>query len=440
MALPSRRGTPPRPPPAVLAALLALSCLPGCWSANEMIAGAASRGRPYQEYARDPIALAAIHTVAVLPFDNRAPGPGFNGEEFAVKLASQLGGRGQFKVLYPQDFIDLASRQNRADGRRRDELATRLRLGLPLAEADEAWLRGDPRREVDPVRNLDDALRLARRLEADAVITGYATDFDASVRPRLAITLRLVATGRSEAATRALAAMAVSGVPLDGGGGGARQIIYTRQQVFDSREGNVNRSVRAYTTTHVTDHHPDGYRAYTSSMSRYYDVCANQLAASLAKTRGEAVAETRRLARLRSRNGTAGDASVDRLLARRARDAELPDTETRLRPAGHYDRHLPDARSVLDREDDRLMSWRGDGAAIREPHGEERVLRDRATGPDARDIALAGYAPDADGLWDRSSDPEGPDDFWRPAVYAARRPDRALRAAERDGGPDSPYD
>ena len=426
--------------------LLAAACLPwlsGCMSVNEMVAGATSKSVPWQEYAQDPIALAAIHTVAVLPFDNRAPGPGFDGRDFALKLASQLGAKGQFKVIYPRDFLDLADRHNRADRRRFEELEYRRRLGLALEEDDSAWLADGPRRPMDPARSLDDALRLARMLEADALIVGHATDFEVSLRPRLAIHLRLVATGRSEEATRELAALTMSGVPLDGGGG-PRQVIYTRQEVFDAREGNINRNVRAWTATHATDHHPDGYRAYTSSMSRYYDVCANTLAASLARTKKEAVAETRRLARLRGRPAAAADAAVERLLARRARDAELPDTETALRPAAHYDRNYPDARRALAAAgaagDDRIMSWRGDGAALRAPWPEERQYRDAATGPDARDISQAGYAPDAWRLEALAGGGAGPDTAWRPSVWEQRHPDRAFQAALREREAASPYE
>lgn len=428
----------PRHLPTLLLLTLPLLTTPGC-KTNEGLAALASKSVPHQEYPTDPIALAHIMTVAVLPFDDRASTPGFDGELFATKLANQLGGHGEFRVIFPRDFLALAEKQNRAEQRRQQELQTRQRLGLEMTDAQRQRLAQGPAPRLDPVRNIDQAILLAHGLNADAVITGHALDFDASMRPRMTINFSLTAL-QNPNPDGDLVNMTRSGVPR-GGGSRAHHVVYRRQQVFDAREGNINNSIRAYTNIHVTDNHPNGYRSYLTSMPHYYDICANILAQSLAKAKRDAVKEVERLARA----GQRPDGSDPRLeaaararaleAARHRRDGELADTETLNRPAAHYDRDYPEARRVVDREDARIRSWRADEGhwPLRAADSTERHYRDTATGPDVRDPAGTGYVPDADAMLEGSLlNGRDRDSLWRPSDYDTYNPDKALRRVEGD--------
>ncbi|MDR1745512.1 MAG: hypothetical protein LBS30_07150, partial [Planctomycetota bacterium] len=201
---------------ALLAAAVAALLLPGCDEARHITAALGSSSKPYQEFLEDPATLTTIKTIAVFPFEDRAPQPGFDSETFANKLANQLAAYGKVRVLYPRDILERVEEENLASRRHNARLKEKRALGLVSPEeAADPDSGGDssPRSYFDPIKNPEEAVRLARRAKADAIIVGEISDYDPYMRPRLSLTMKLIATGSTEAAAQAIAEMTQWGIP-----------------------------------------------------------------------------------------------------------------------------------------------------------------------------------------------------------------------------------
>ncbi|MDR2390888.1 MAG: hypothetical protein LBE84_04310 [Planctomycetota bacterium] len=420
--------------------LLGLVALAGCDEARYIGATLGSSSSPYQEFLEDPVALTAIKTVAVFPFDDLATQPGFDAETFANRLANQLAAHGQVRVIFPAEMLRIATGENRQAVRHNTRLREMNTLGLGGAEQPDPG--GDPfpenlgederlpRRLLNPVKNLDEAVRLARRAKADAVIVGEVSDIDSYMRPRITLNLRLIATGNSEATAKAIAELAQWGVPRPSVGVGSG-VVYIRQESFDSRIGSVGLDVSRYGRTHLIDDHPYDTEIYVRSLTHYYDVVANRLARSYMEARKKAVAEAEKRAREEARMAKRDqDSASRRLLALMERDSRIPDYETDAVGQDYFDQAFPDRRNVsaAGGEDRRIQSWRPEGRDIRPATPAERLARDGNIPENERGRGLDGHAsvmdaafPDADALMEGNLG-NSRDRGWRPDHYNHANP------------------
>lgn len=421
--------------PIVLLAVLSLAS--GCSEARHIAASLGSSSKPYHEYLEDPVTLTTIKTIAVLPFADRAPQPGFDSDAFANKLANQLATFGKVRVLYPKDILAAVERENRGARRHNAQLREKVALGLVSPEeADEfGEPANSPRGYYNPVENIDEAVKLARRAKADAVIVGEVSDYDPYMRPRLSITMKLIATGSTDTAAQAIAEMTQWGIPRGSGGASGGGTIYLRQQSFDSSVGSVGMDVSKYGRTHIIENHPYDTEVFIRSMTHYYDVVAHELAAAYMDARKKAVKEAADRAKARARqNNEDQKKAMQRLLALMERDSRIPDHESARHPEGYWDQAFPDKRAVLEANggDRRILSWRPQGRAGRMPTLEERAARDVMIPENERGRGLEGYSamvdsefPDADMMMEMHMG-DNRDRSWRSDYYLRANPQKAV--------------
>ncbi len=428
--------------------LAALAALPGCEEGRHLTAALGSSSKPYQEYLEDPVALTTIKTIAVFPFDDRAPQPGFDADAFANKLANQLASHGKVRVLYPRDILEAVERENREARRHNAQLKEKISLGLYRPESEGGDRSGAgifgadggaddkaPRRYHNPIKNVEEAVRLARRAKADAIIVGEVSDFDPYMRPRLTLTLRLIATGNTETAAKAIAELTQWGVPRPGTGA-ANGVVYVRQESFDSRVGSVGMDVSKFGRSRHIDDHPYDTEVYVRSMTYYYDVVANQLAKAYMDARKKAVKEAEDRARAAAKAGNQDqDAAVRRMFAMMERDSRIPDYETDARGEAYFDQAFVDKRAMLGANggDRRIQSWRPDGRNIRPADAGERLARDGRIPENERGRGLDGYStmadsgfPDADAMMEMNMG-DNRDRSWRPDYYNHANPQKSAQ-------------
>ncbi len=429
----------------VLAALL-LAFVAGCEEGRHITAALGSSSKPYQEFLEDPVALTTIKTIAIFPFDNKAPQPGFDADDFANKLANQLAAEGKVRVIYPNEILAAVEKENRENRRFNAQLKEKIALGLYKPEQDAA--DGDPdnllapagaedmrpRGYFNPIKNRDEAVRLARRVKADAVIVGEVTDYDPYMRPRLSLTMRLIATGNSETAAQAIAEMTQWGVPRRAAAGASSGTIYIRQEMFDSSIGSVGLDVSKYGRTHFIENHPYGTEVFVRSMGHYYEVVAHQLATAYVEARKKAIKEAEEKARAEAKKKKQDeDAAAKRLLALMERDSRIPDYETDSHGEEWFDRGFPDKRAYLSANngDKRIQSWRPEGRSVRPATTAERLSRDGRIPENERGRGLEGYStmvdasfPDADAYLEMNMG-DNRDRSWRPDYYNHANPQKS---------------
>ncbi|MDR1613868.1 MAG: hypothetical protein LBT97_13985 [Planctomycetota bacterium] len=418
--------------------------LAGCVEGRHLTATLGSSSKPYQEFLEDPVALTTIRTIAVFPFENRSSQSGFDSEAFANKLANQLAAHGKVRVLYPQDILEFAERENAAARRHNAMLKEKMQLGLYIPEhmreggdggfAPAALNEDDmrPRRYYDPIKNVDEAVKLARRAKADAIIMGEVSDFDPYMRPRISLSMRLIATGNSDTAARTIAELTQWGIPRPATS--AKGVIYVRQQNFDSSFGNIGLEVSRYGRTHLNEHNPYGTEVFVRSMTYYYEVVAGQLAAAYVDARKKAIDEAEKRARSEAKARRQDqDAAVRRITAMMERDARIPDFETDQFDEAYFDQAFADKSSLIaaNNGDKRIQSWRADGRALRLASGAERSARDSRIPENERGRGFEGYPamvdsdfPDADLMMERNLG-DNRDRSWRPDYYNHANPQKS---------------
>jgi len=345
---------------AVLAAAILWGggCTDVAYDAGRKALACTSQSKPFEEWVGDPVALATVRTVIVLPPENTAAEKGFDAVAFATRFANQLASAGAVRVIYPRQALEAVEKQNQAIRRHNAEVYHRRLLGRRPAEERAAMLQraqaegresvaaeeDKPKDLIDPVRNLEDAVTIGRLLKADAVIMGSVLDYDPYLRPRIALSLRLVATGASDAAAQALAELAQWGIPRNLTT--ARGVVWFRQQNFDSRDGNVGSDVYLDAITRHINHHPYDTEVYLRSPSMYFDFVGAALARALLKARDNAVAEAERRALAEARRLQASqEATRNRLRALCGPDAPLPEADAAIAA------NLPDRRDRAWRPD-----------------------------------------------------------------------------------------
>ncbi|MCD8138436.1 MAG: hypothetical protein LUE17_01420 [Planctomycetaceae bacterium] len=426
--------TNPRRCPYLLAFVLC-ALVSGCDEARHVTAALGSSSKPYHEYLEDPVTLTTIKTVAVLPFADKAPQPGFDSTAFANKLANELAAYGKVRVLYPRDILAAVERDNRNARRHNAQLRERIALGLATPDDDgvddgENSYRGF----YNPIENYDEAVKLARRAKADAVIVGEVSDYDPYMRPRLSITMKLIATGSTDTAAQAIAEMTQWGIPRSSGGASGGGTVYVRQQSFDSKVGSVGMDVSKYGRTHFIEHNPYDTEVFVRSMTHYYDVVAHELAAAYFDARKKAIKEAEDRAKAKAKQDNIDqERAMQRLAALMERDSRIPDHESSIHPEGYWDQAFPDKRAVIaaNGQDKRILSWRPQGQQGRMPTPAEKAARDMMIPENERGRGLEGYSamvdssfPDADSVMEGNLG-NNRDRRGRPDYYLHANPDKA---------------
>ncbi len=424
--------------PLTMILLFSIVLFPGCLDTRGVMSSMGSQAKPYQEFLEDPVNLTTIKSVAIFPFADRAPQPGFDSSDFANKLANQLAALGKIRVIYPQDILDEVERENQLARRHNARMKERLALGLFDPQKDgeatsqdgEAALRG----YYDPIKNTDEAIRLARRAKADAIIVGEVSDYDPYMRPRLSLTMRLIATGATETAAQAIAELTQWGIPrATSGAASGGGVVYIRQQTFDSTIGSVGMDVSKYGRSHNVSDHPYDTEVFVRSMSHYYDVVAHDLAMAFADARKKAVKEAEERAKARAKEQHADqNQAAQRLAQLLQRDSRIPDSETPGRGEDWYDQAFPNKQGVIAKNngDKRIQSWRPDGPGRRATPAE-RNARDAAVPENERGKGLEGYSamvdagfPDADTMMEMNMG-DNRDRSWRPDYYNHANPKKS---------------
>lgn len=320
----------------------------GCY---ESVANAARKGaraaygagtKAYQDFPGDPVAIATAKNIAFIPFDSVAPQEGFNSTAFTTAMASQLATRGEVRVFYPQEILKIVEIENRKARAHNVKLQDRITMGEDLSS-----LTRDERTRMamlDPVGNIDDAVKVGRLIGADAVVMGTITDYDPYMRPKMCLTIKLVATGASDVAANALADLSQWGVPRSATT--ARGVVWYMQQNFDSRDSDTGRNVWSYGYTKHTEDRPTDVESYIYSMTQYFDYVGSVLAGAMMGARQQAIleAEARALA----------EAQKQQLAQEGVRNKIRALTDP------HFE--VPDAQAVMNRNvtDERDKGWRPD--------------------------------------------------------------------------------
>ncbi len=355
-------------------ALLAVIFCSGCMQqGRSALAAVSSRSKPYQEVVDDPVMLTTIRSVAVFPFADEAPQEGFDADNFSTRLASQLASTGELRVLYPRQIMAMADQENRKIRRHNATYRNRKLLGITPADdranmtrranekLDEAVAGEEDvsKRLLDPVNYLDDAITIGRLLGVDAVIMGEITDYDPYMRPRIGLTMRVVATGSTRSAAEELMRLTQWGVP-GGGGGDNNGVVWVRQQNFDSKDGNVGLGAYKHVLTHHVDNHPYDTETVLRSMTLYFDYVTLELSKALVKAQADAQIEAEeRALQEASRMHVEKTAVRQRIFALVNGRANLPDSEKVI------------SNNLYDRRD---RSWRADQYNLSHPAKADNLL------------------------------------------------------------------
>jgi hypothetical protein len=163
---------------------------------------------PFEAVEDDP--LPGIRVVAVLPFADHTGGATFDADEFANILASELVRAGRIRVIRPA--------QIRAAG---EEISTAA-----------------------------DAVRLGRRVRADAVLACAITEYDPYDPPKVAVSAQILRVAAGPLSSQDLDRILQSGSwrrgPLAMSREGAAHAMAAFEEVYDSREKGTRQALRRY--------------------------------------------------------------------------------------------------------------------------------------------------------------------------------------------------
>ncbi|MBN1256383.1 MAG: hypothetical protein JXA52_01620 [Planctomycetes bacterium] len=276
------------------------------------------------EIMGDPIAVATIRSIAIIPFDNISSDESCDTMMFARKLAAGLAETGDFEIIYPLEVARLVEKQNREVDIHNSNLRRNRLLGKDLDEDNQERTQqitgefnedADKLREpLDPVHNVADAVKIGRQLKADAVLIGIISDYDPYYRPRIAITIKALTTGHGESAAEALAQLTQWGVPRNIGGG--QDKVWERQQMFDANTGGIARDIYLYARNRHTEHRPYDTEIYLRSIERYFEFVGHSLASKFVSARGRAAYEALERAKNEAlRRGQDPKPAMDRVMA-----------------------------------------------------------------------------------------------------------------------------
>lgn len=332
----------------LILSLLALTTLCGCFeemgAAGRTVGRAAYGGvsKSYEEFPGDPVALATTKTVLFMPFEYNGIEEGFDTMIFTTRLANQVATQAEMRVLYPLDALKLTQLENR-----KIENKNRKLNEMVVFEDDLNKLPHDERvrgKMLNPIISVDDAIKIGRQLKADAVVMGVISDWSPYMRPRMCLTMQVIATGNSDTAANALAQLSQWGVPRMESN--ARGVVWFMQQNFDARDPAIGRNVWAYGLTKHTEENVYDKDVYLRAISNFYDYVGSRIGGDMLKARKGAIVEAeKRALELAKQQQLAAEGVRNKL--RNLTDA-------------YYT--VPDAQNVTDRAlaDKRDYGWRPD--------------------------------------------------------------------------------
>ncbi|MBI3855710.1 MAG: hypothetical protein HY293_08475 [Planctomycetes bacterium] len=177
-----------------------------------------------------------IRVVAVLPFADQTGGSGFDADEFANILASELVKLGGIRVIRPA--------QIRATG--------------------------------EAIASADDAIRIGRRVRADAVLACAITDYDPYDPPRIAVSAQFLRVAAGPLSGQDLDRLLQSGSwhrgPLTLSRDRAGHALIAFEEVYDSREKSTRHALREFAEGRV-----DSERELLAVQSRYLQFVSNRM-------------------------------------------------------------------------------------------------------------------------------------------------------------------
>jgi hypothetical protein len=190
---------------------------------------------------REELPLSDLGVVAVLPIVNRTS-VGFDGDEFADILASELVKAGSGPVIRPA--------QIRA-----------------AAESGES------------IRSAEDGVRLGRRVRADVVIACAITDYDPYDPPKVAISTQVLRVAGGSRSVQDLDRLLQSGSwqrgALTMSRGGAAHALAAWEDVYDAQDPRTRRTLRGYASGR--DSAFNGEREFLAVQSRYLQFVSAQV-------------------------------------------------------------------------------------------------------------------------------------------------------------------
>ncbi|MCX7676282.1 MAG: hypothetical protein N2Z59_02780, partial [Alteraurantiacibacter sp.] len=122
-------------------ALWTAGCTDVAYNAGRKALACTSQSKPFEEWVGDPVALATVRTIAVLPPENTSAEKGFDAVAFATRFANQLASTGAVRVIYPRQALEAVERQNQAIRRHNAEVYHRRLLGIKPAAERAAMLQ-----------------------------------------------------------------------------------------------------------------------------------------------------------------------------------------------------------------------------------------------------------------------------------------------------------
>lgn len=183
-----------------------------------------------------------IGVVAVLPFVNQTATP-FDADEFANILASEFVKLGHVRVIRPAQIRAVSA---------------------------------------DPIATADDAIRVGRRLKADAILACAVTDYDPYDPPKVAVStqfLRVAAgPGSGKDLDRLLQSASWRRGPLTMSRDRAGHALAAFEQVWDAHDDRTRRALRAYARKRESD--DSGFpreREFLAVQSRYLQFVSAQV-------------------------------------------------------------------------------------------------------------------------------------------------------------------
>jgi hypothetical protein len=328
----------------------------------------------------DPAVLASLKTVLFIPFEYNGIQEGFDSMVFTTRLANQVATKAEMRVLYPRDVLKVMQIENHRIEQKNQTLAELISFNenLDNLPRDERT-RG---RLLDPMTQLDDAVRLGRQLKADAVVMGMVSDWSPYMRPRMCVTMRVIATGNSDTVAQAIADLTQSGVPRLNNT--ARGVVWFIQQNFDARDPHIGRNVWGYGVSKHTEDNVYDQDMYVRIVSNFYDYVGASLGRDLLSSRNKAIAKLKKLAAEKAKaEQRSQEATRNRLLALIDPYYKVPDGQ------------MVENMALTDRRD---KGWRPDIYNLQ--HSDKKQLLNTWVDPRAVEEqygAMRGNPPPLDG-------------------------------------------
>lgn len=209
------------------------------------IAPAGCRARPQRREEPSPRPPPDLQVVAVLPFVNESSAGSAVAEEFADVLASEWVKVAGVRTVRPRS------------------LAGSLEQGVRIG-------------------SLEEALRVARGVKADAFVVASLTDYDPYEPPRLGVSIQFFRVSARPIPDSAVDRLVQSASwrcgPLPAGRDRAGHWITAFEQVYDAHDRRVRDRLEAYARSQEgSDTAFDGGREFTAVQSRYMQFVSNQL-------------------------------------------------------------------------------------------------------------------------------------------------------------------